>query len=83
MIGNAVGCSASARVNIEGPEGGNARLIANVGTVQASGHFDVEYRGPEVGPGKWRAIITNLDGAECCRSSYIQARERKGKLTPW
>ena len=77
VIGDASGCEAGARVDIEGPKGSSARVIRSVGTLDASGHFDVVHRGPEVDSGYWRAIIVNRDGTECCRSGFVQAQVRR------
>lgn len=81
--GRATGCSPGASVDIEGPEG-NARVIRSVGHLDSAGRFDVNYRGSEVAAGRWRAIIRNADGSECCRSAFVQAIVRKGRRkSPW
>ena len=83
VTGDSNGCSAGAAVSLEGPQN-DPRALRDVGVTDAQGRFNVQHRGPEAVAGAWRAIITNPDGSECCRSDYVNAEvrdERSG--SPW
>ena len=76
VVGDATGCKAGARVSIEGPKETTPRRLSNLGSLDTSGHFDIDYRGPEVDRGSWRAIIVNPDGSDCCQSDFVRAQVR-------
>lgn len=77
VIGEVSGCQVGARVDLEGPQGASSQVINNVGMVDASGQFDVEYQGAQVAGGSWQAIIMSPDGSECCRSDFVPAQVRQ------
>lgn len=88
VIGEVSGCGGGARVDLEGPQGGGSQVIPSVGTVEAGGHFDIEFQGAQVTEGSWRVIILNPDGTECCRSNFVLAQTRRedgdgGGGGPW
>jgi hypothetical protein len=76
VVGDTTGCQAGARVSLEGPKETTPRRLSNLGSLDTNGRFDIDYRGPEVDRGSWRAIIVNPDGSDCCQSDFVQAQVR-------